>query len=85
MIERLVSKARRDNRDVLLVTSDNTIRFTVGGIPVTSISSQLLATDIATVSHEASVARQERSYGHMTVESRVSPEVREKLWKMLGR
>ena len=85
VIERLVTRARHENRDVLLVTSDNTIRFTVGGVPVTSISSQLLATDIGTVAHDAEVAREERSHGRMTLEDRLSPEAREKLWKLLGR
>ena len=85
VIERLVTKARRENRDVLLVTSDNTIRFTVGGVPVTSISSQLLATDIGTVVKDAEVAREERSHARMTLEDRLSPEAREKLWKLLGR
>ena len=85
MIERLVTKARHENRDVLLVTSDNTIRFTVGGVPVTSISSQLLAGDIGRVEQDAEVARAERSHGRMTVEDRLSPEAREKLWRLLGR
>ncbi len=85
VIERLVTRARRENRDVLLVTSDNTIRFTVGGVPVTSISSQLLATDITTVAHDAETAREERSHARMTLEDRLSPEAREKLWKLLGR
>lgn len=85
VIERLVTKARRENRDVLLVTSDNTIRFTVGGVPVTTVSSQLLASDIGTVQHDVAQARQDRSHGRMTVEDRLSPEAREKLWKLLGR
>jgi len=85
VIERLVTKARRENRDVLLVTSDNTIRFTVGGVPVTSISSQLLATDIGAVAKDAELAREERSHARMTLEDRLSPEAREKLWKLLGR
>lgn len=85
VIERLVTKARRENQDVLLVTSDNTIRFTVGGVPVTSISSQLLATDIGTVAKDAELAREERSHARMTLEDRLSPEAREKLWKLLGR
>lgn len=85
VIERLVTRARHDNRDVLLVTSDNTIRFTVGGVPVTSISSQLLATDIGAVVHDAEIAREERSHSRMTLEDRLSPEEREKLWKLLGR
>lgn len=85
VIERMVTKARHENRDVLLVTSDNTIRFTVGGVPVTSISSQLLATDIGTVERDAQVAHQERSHGRMTLEDRLSPEQRDKLRKLLGR
>lgn len=85
VIERLATRARRQSRDVLLVTSDNTIRFTVGGIPITTVSSQLLATNIEVVSNEMDTARTERSYGRMTLEDRLSPEAREKLWKMLGR
>ena len=84
-IERLVTRARRKGRDVLLVTSDNTIKFTVGGVPVTTVSSQLLATNLAHTSADIEEARTERSYGHMTLEDRLSPEAREKLWKMLGR
>lgn len=85
LIERLATKARRQMRDVLLVTSDNTIKFTVGGVPITTVSSQLLARDIEHVSAEIEVSRQERSYGHMTLGDRLSPEAREKLNKMLGR
>ena len=85
VIERLVTRARHENRDVLLVTSDNTIRFTVGGIPVTSISSQLLATDLGHVDRDVETAREERSHGRMTLEDRLSPEAREKLRKLMGR
>lgn len=85
VIERLVTRARHENRDVLLVTSDNTIRFTVGGVPVTSISSQLLAIDMDVVDQDVATAREERSHGRMTIEDRLSPEQREKLWKMMGR
>ena len=85
VIERLVTRARHEGRDVLLVTSDNTIRFTVGGVPVTSISSQLLAMDIGFVARDAEVAREERSHSRMTLEDRLSPAEREKLWKLLGR
>ncbi len=85
VIERLAMRARRKNRDVLLVTSDNTIRFTVGGVPITTVSSQLLAHDIEIVSRDVETSREERSHGRMTLEDRLSPEAREKLWKMLGR
>ena len=85
VIERLVTSARQKMRDVLLVTSDNTIRFTVGGIPVTTVSSQLLATNIDMVRHDVEVSREERSHMHMTLEDRLDPASREKLWKLLGR
>ena len=85
VLERLAVRARKANRDVLLVTSDNTIKFTVGGVPITTVSSQLLARDLAITSRDIEVSRQERSYGHMTLEDRLSPEAREKLWKLLGR
>ena len=85
VIERLATRARRNQRDVLLVTSDNTIRFTVGGVPITTVSSQLLARNIEVTSADIETAREERSYGHMTLEDRLSPEAREKLWKLLGR
>ena len=84
-IERLVTKARHDNRDVLLVTSDNTIRFTVGGVPVTTVSSQLLATDIDIVEYEVRQAREERSHSHSTLADRLSPEQRAKLDALRGR
>ena len=83
VIERLVTQARKRNRDVLLVTSDNTIKFTVGGVPVTTVSSQLLATNLAHTAAEIQTSREERSYSHMTLADRLSPEAREKLWKML--
>ena len=83
-IERLVTRARHQGRDVLLVTSDNTIKFTVGGVPVTTVSSQLLATNLTQTSEDISTAQRDRSYGHMTLADRLSPEAREKLWKLLG-
>jgi len=85
VIERLVVRARTQGRDVLLVTSDNTIRFTVGGVPVTTVSSQLLAKDIEIVRRDVQVSHDDRSHMHMTMEDRLSPDVRDKLWKMLGR
>ena len=85
VIERLVTKARREDRDVLLVTSDNTIRFTVGGVPVTTVSSQLLAHDIDAVRADVATSYEERSHTHLTLADRLSPEQREKLNRMLGR
>ena len=85
VIERLATRARRQMRDVLLVTSDNTIRFTVGGVPVTTVSSQLLAHDIDAVRADVATSYEERSHTHLTLADRLSPEQREKLNRMLGR
>ena len=37
VIERLVTTARRQPREVTVITSDKTIRATVGGVPVTRV------------------------------------------------
>lgn len=85
VIERHVVRAREQGREVMLVTSDNTIRATVGGIPITTVSSQLLARDMKTANEEVAVARDDRSHMRMTVEDRLDPASRERLWKLLGR
>lgn len=84
VIERLVAGARSRQRDVLLVTSDNTIRFTVGGIPVTTVSSQLLASNIEEVRRDVEVSLDERTHMRMTLADRLDPKTREKLWKLLS-
>ena len=85
VIERLVSEARRQGRGVRLVTSDNTIRYTVGGEPVVTISSALLASEVAGVEHDAELARAERNHGRLTVRDRLDPETRRRLDELLGR
>lgn len=85
VIERLVSSARQANQEVLLVTSDRTIKFTVGGIPVTTISSQLLVSDMQMIAHDVEESKSLPKNTKMTLEDRLSPEQRAKLWKMLGR
>ncbi len=85
VIERHVVRARTQGRDVLLVTSDNAIRATVGGIPVTTISSQLLAGDMQVANDQVALAHDDRSHMRMTVEDRLSPDLRAKLWELLGR
>ena len=85
VIERLATKARAANRDVLLVTSDNTIRFTVGGVPITTVSSQLLAHDIDAVRTDVSLSYEERARTHMTLAERLPADQRAKLDALLGR
>ena len=85
VIERYAVRARERGREVLLVTSDNAIRATVGGIPITTVSSQLLVRDIQATNNEVAEAREERTHMHMTMEDRLDPTTRDALWKLLGR
>lgn len=84
-IERMVSDARRQGRGVVLVTSDNTIRATVGGRPVATVSSSLLASNMDEMDRDVEVARQERTHQRLTLEDRLSPADREKLRRLLAR
>ena len=83
VIERLVTEARLAPQAVTVVTSDNTIRATVGGIPVTRISSDVLVTNMDALDVEYRQANAERQTQHMRLEDRIDPAAREKLWRLL--
>lgn len=85
VIERLVGECRRQMREVTVVTSDNTIRATVGGIPVTRISSAMLAHEIDILDSEREVDIAERRHGKLTVEDRLDAKTLAKLNALLGR
>ena len=85
VIERLVGECRRQMREVTVVTSDNTIRATVGGIPVTRISSAMLAHEIDVLDSECEVDIAERRHGKLTVEDRHDAKTLAKLNALLGR
>ena len=80
-----MSDARRENRDVTVVTSDNTIRATVGGIPVTRISSDVLVSDVGDIVQDVERANDERNHVRFTLEDRLDPKTRAKLDALLGR
>ena len=83
VIERLVTEQRMLPRAVTVVTSDRTIRATVGGVPVTRISSDVLVADVGALAVEYERANAERQTQHMRLEDRIDPAAREKLWRML--
>ena len=83
VIERLVTEARLAPQAVTVVTSDNTIRATVGGIPVTRVSSDVLVTNMDALATEYRQANAERQTQHMRLEDRIDPAAREKLWRLL--
>ena len=83
VIERIVTEQRLLPRAVTVVTSDRTIRATVGGVPVTRISSDVLVADVNQLTAEYEQANAERQTQHMRLEDRIDPASREKLWRML--
>ena len=85
VIERLAVRARHAGRDVLLVTSDNAVRATVGGVPVTAVSSRFLHAEFEEVDRGVDQAVRDNPSTHMTLADRLSPETRKKLDELLGR
>ena len=85
VIEKLVTDCRHEMRAVTVVTSDNAIRATVGGIPVTRISSSMLAHEIDVLDDDREQARADRSPGRLTVEDLLDAETVAKLNRLLGR
>ena len=83
VIERLVTEARLAPHAVTVVTSDRTIRATVGGVPVTRVSSDVLVADVNALAAEYSRENDARQTQHMRLEDRIDPAAREKLWKIL--
>lgn len=83
VIERLVTEQRLLPRAVTVVTSDRTIRATVGGVPVTRVSSDVLVANMSALSVEYERANAERQTQHMRLEDRIDPAARERLWQML--
>ncbi len=83
VIERLVTEQRLLPRAVTVVTSDRTIRATVGGVPVTRVSSDVLVSDVDALDAEYRQANAERQTQHMRLENRIDPAARERLWRLL--
>ena len=83
VIERLVTEARLAPHAVTVVTSDRTIRATVGGVPVTRVSSDVLVADVNALAAEYGRENDARQTQHMRLEDRIDPAAREKLWKIL--
>lgn len=85
VIEKLVTESREQMREVTVVTSDNTIRATVGGIPVTRLSSAMLAHEVTVLDDDREVSISERTHQRLTVEDRLDAETLAKLNALLGR
>lgn len=85
VIERLATQARQEGRMVSVATSDNTIRATIGAGPgdVTAISSKIFVRELERIDTEVAVEEQDRSHHKATIEDRISPDMRKKLWHIL--
>lgn len=70
---------------VSVATSDNTIRATIGAGPgdVTAISSKIFVCELERIDTEVAVEEQDRSHHKATIEDRISPDMRKKLWHIL--
>ena len=85
VIEKLVTEAREAGRSVSLVTSDKDVRSTVGFGPgeVTRISSAALVRDVEVGDTAIDDLQRETGRTRMTLEDRLSPEQRQRLWNLL--
>lgn len=84
VIERLVTRAREQGRQVTLVTNDRTIRSSVGSV-VTRLSSTLLLKEIVARTADVHEYQQVHTSTKMTIEQRIDEDTRRRLWEMLGR
>ena len=85
VIERLVTQARHHEVRCLLVTSDNTIRSTVGTGGVSKLGADTFISNVKAQDKETSEEAVERSYAKMTLADTLNPETRAALNKLLGR
>ncbi len=85
VIERIATTARLQPRAVTVITSDSTIRATVGGIPVKRVSSDVLVADVDEITSNVDRIINENVHQRMTIEDRLDPETRAKLNKLIGR
>ena len=83
VIERLVTQCRFEDRPVSVVTSDNTIRATVGGIPVTRISSATLISDVVINEKDSRQVMADQGKKRMTVADRLDESTLAKLKELL--
>ena len=82
VIEQLAVEARHQGRDTTVATSDRTVRATIGGVPVKSLSSSLIAHEFELVDRDVATAVADRANHHTTLGDRLSDEMRAKLERL---
>jgi hypothetical protein len=84
LIERLAREAKEAGRKVTLVTSDATVRATVGD-GVARISADTMSHNLAQQAHDVAQELEERSYSRMTLGERLDPATLKKLNALRGK
>ncbi|RVU96857.1 hypothetical protein EII22_10050 [Coriobacteriales bacterium OH1046] len=82
VIEQLAVEARHQGRDTTVATSDATVRATIGGVPIKSLSSALIAHEFAIVDTDVAAAASDRAHHHTTLGERLPAETRAKLERL---
>lgn len=84
LIEGYAREARLSSRKVVLVTSDNTIRSTIGCLDpeIEVFSSALFVRECQGQQIDCTRAQQEQPAQKRTLESRISADQRQKLWEL---
>lgn len=79
VIEQLAVEARHQGRDTTVATSDTTVRLTIGGVPIKSLSSALITHEFTLVDTDVATAASDRAHHHATLGERLPAETRAKL------
>lgn len=85
VIERLAVEARQRGEAITVISSDNTVQATVGGIPITRLSSKILLKEVEVLDRERAELRQRSAGTHLMLEDRLDPVTRARLNAMIGR
>ena len=85
VIERLAVEARLRDEAVTVISSDTTIQATIGGVPITKLSSDILVREAVDLDHERAEIEFANTRQRMTVKDRLDPETLAKLNELLGR
>ena len=85
VIERLAGEARQRGEAITVISSDSTVQATMGGIPITRLSSKILLKEVEALDVERSELARRGAGTHLTVEDRLDPVTRAKLNQMIGR
>ena len=85
VIERLAVESRLRDEAVTVISSDTTIQATIGGVPITRLSSDILVREAYDLDREREQIEFDNTRQRMTIGDRLDPATRAKLNALLGR